>query len=92
VIEETISLQEALTPEGAAKISSFGGVIISATLFGNNYQVSLSNYKFDVSFYMSSEFSSYVGTCYDLSIHMSSMEQDSSVAGIFLDAFTVLLC
>ncbi|KAE9367686.1 hypothetical protein N431DRAFT_444787 [Stipitochalara longipes BDJ] len=38
VQEETISLQQALTPEGAAGISSFGGVIISATLFGNNYQ------------------------------------------------------
>jgi hypothetical protein len=51
VAENTISLQEALTPEGAAKISSFGGVIISATLFGNNYQVSLLPYNFAVSLY-----------------------------------------
>jgi hypothetical protein len=38
VREETLSLQKALTPEGCGKISSFGGVVISATLFGNNYQ------------------------------------------------------
>lgn len=31
-------MQKALTPEGASKLSSFGGVIVSATLFGNNYQ------------------------------------------------------
>lgn len=38
VREETLSLQKALTPEGASKLSSFGGVVVSATLFGNNYQ------------------------------------------------------
>jgi hypothetical protein len=37
VREETLSLQKALTPEGASMITSFGGVVVSATLFGNNY-------------------------------------------------------
>jgi hypothetical protein len=36
--EKTISLEEAFRTEGASKISSFAGVIISATLFGHNYQ------------------------------------------------------
>lgn len=35
---ETTSLAEALTPEGASKISPFGGVILSACLFGHNFQ------------------------------------------------------
>jgi hypothetical protein len=33
-----ISLAAALTPEGACKVSSFGGIILSATLFGHNFQ------------------------------------------------------
>ena len=36
--ENTVSLEEAFTTEGASKISSFAGVIISAALFGHNYQ------------------------------------------------------
>ncbi len=31
-------MQEALTAEGATKISSFAGVVISAALFGHNYE------------------------------------------------------
>lgn len=34
----TISLAEALTPSGASKVTPFGGVILSATLFGHNFQ------------------------------------------------------
>lgn len=36
--QETVSLEEALTPEGAAKVSPFGGIILSAALFGHNFQ------------------------------------------------------
>ena len=38
VIQNSISLSEALTGEGASKISPFGGVILSACLFGHNFQ------------------------------------------------------
>ncbi len=37
-MEKTISLQEAFTTEGAPKLSSFAGVVLSAALFGRNYQ------------------------------------------------------
>jgi hypothetical protein len=37
VIQHTISLEEALTPEGAAKVSPYGGVVLSAALFGHNF-------------------------------------------------------
>ena len=37
VFEQGISLQDALTPEGASKISPFGGVVLSACLFGHNF-------------------------------------------------------
>jgi len=36
-IEASISLEEALSPAGAAKLSTFGGVILSACLFGHNF-------------------------------------------------------
>src|SRR3954467_4074670 len=36
-IENGISLQDALTPEGAAKITPFAGVVLSACLFGHNF-------------------------------------------------------
>ncbi|KAG4433416.1 hypothetical protein IFR05_011102 [Cadophora sp. M221] len=38
VMEKTPSLAEALTPEGASNISPFGGVILSATLYGHNFE------------------------------------------------------
>ena len=38
VIQDTISLEEALTPEGAAKVSPYGGVVLSAALFGHNFK------------------------------------------------------
>jgi hypothetical protein len=38
VEERTASLAEAMTPGGAPNISPFGGVIMSATLFGHNFQ------------------------------------------------------
>ncbi|KAF4626934.1 hypothetical protein G7Y89_g11226 [Cudoniella acicularis] len=38
IADPTISLAEALTPAGSSKISTFGGVILSATLFGHNFQ------------------------------------------------------
>lgn len=37
-MEKTPSLSEALTPEGASNISPFGGVILSATLYGHNFE------------------------------------------------------
>jgi hypothetical protein len=37
-MQNTISLAEALTGEGASKISPFGGVVLSACLFGHNFQ------------------------------------------------------
>lgn len=36
--QETPSLADALTPEGAPKVSTFGGVVLSAALFGHNFQ------------------------------------------------------
>lgn len=36
-MEPTISLAEALTPDGARNLSPFAGVILSATLFGHNF-------------------------------------------------------
>jgi hypothetical protein len=36
--EETPSLAQAMTPGGATNISPFGGVIMSATLFGHNFE------------------------------------------------------
>jgi hypothetical protein len=36
-IQNTVSLQEALTPPGASQITPFGGVILSACLFGHNF-------------------------------------------------------
>ncbi|KAH8801521.1 fungal-specific transcription factor domain-containing protein [Xylogone sp. PMI_703] len=36
--ERTPTLQEALTPEGAAILSPYGGVVLSACLFGHNFQ------------------------------------------------------
>jgi hypothetical protein len=38
VEEPTMSLQEALTQDGASRVSPFSGVIMSATLFGHNFQ------------------------------------------------------
>ena len=38
VAEQTPSLAEALTPEGASTISPLGGVILSATLYGHNFE------------------------------------------------------
>ncbi|KAH6664927.1 fungal-specific transcription factor [Halenospora varia] len=38
VAQPTISLAAALTPDGASKVTPFGGVILSATLFGHNFQ------------------------------------------------------
>jgi hypothetical protein len=38
IMQTTIPLEEALTPEGASKVSPFGGIILSATLFGHNFQ------------------------------------------------------
>jgi hypothetical protein len=38
VVQDTVSLSEALTPDGASKISPFGGVVLSACLFGHNFQ------------------------------------------------------
>lgn len=38
VAEQTPSLAEALTPEGASNISPLGGVILSATLYGHNFE------------------------------------------------------
>ena len=35
--QETISLSEALSAQGASKVTPFGGVILSATLFGHNF-------------------------------------------------------
>lgn len=37
-IQNTVSLSKALTPEGASQITPFGGVILSACLFGHNFQ------------------------------------------------------
>jgi len=37
-IETSISLKEALSPAGIGRLSSFGGVILSACLFGHNYE------------------------------------------------------
>jgi len=37
VMEPTITLEEGLTVEGAPKLSSFAGVILSAALFGHNH-------------------------------------------------------
>ncbi|EKD21317.1 fungal specific transcription factor domain-containing protein [Drepanopeziza brunnea f. sp. 'multigermtubi' MB_m1] len=37
VPHESVSLAEALTPEGAGAISPFGGVILSAALYGKNF-------------------------------------------------------
>jgi len=37
VRQDTISLEEALTPEGAAKVSCYGGVVLSAALLGHNF-------------------------------------------------------
>jgi hypothetical protein len=34
--QKTTSLADALTPNGAAKITSFGGIVLSACLFGHN--------------------------------------------------------
>lgn len=36
--QSSVSLADALTPNGAPHISPFGGVILSATLFGHNFQ------------------------------------------------------
>jgi hypothetical protein len=36
--QSTISFQEALTAEGVAQITSFGGVVLSACLFGHNFE------------------------------------------------------
>lgn len=36
--QESVSLADALTPEGAGKLSSFGGVILSAALYGKNFE------------------------------------------------------
>ena len=36
-MEPTITLEEALTIEGAPKLSSFSGVLVSATLFGHHF-------------------------------------------------------
>ncbi|CAG8962358.1 hypothetical protein HYFRA_00014155 [Hymenoscyphus fraxineus] len=36
--QSSVSLAEALTPRGAPTISPFGGVILSAALFGHNFQ------------------------------------------------------
>ena len=38
IIEDTITLKEAFTPEGASRITPFGGVVLSACLFGHNFQ------------------------------------------------------
>jgi hypothetical protein len=38
IMGETVSLQDALTPEGASRITPFGGVILSACLFGHNFE------------------------------------------------------
>ncbi|RDL34407.1 Uncharacterized protein BP5553_07535 [Venustampulla echinocandica] len=38
IAQDTISLADALTSQGAPKISTFGGVILSAALFGHNFQ------------------------------------------------------
>jgi hypothetical protein len=38
IMEETITLKEAFTPEGASRITPFGGVVLSACLFGHNFQ------------------------------------------------------
>ncbi|KAE8454281.1 hypothetical protein EG329_005206 [Mollisiaceae sp. DMI_Dod_QoI] len=38
IMQPTISLAEALTPDGARSLSPFAGVILSATLFGHNFQ------------------------------------------------------
>lgn len=38
IYEPSISLEEALKPAGAARISPFGGVILSACLFGHNFE------------------------------------------------------
>lgn len=38
MVEKTISLTQALTPEGVESISQFGGVILAATLFGHNHR------------------------------------------------------
>lgn len=37
-VERTILLGEAMTPEGAANVTSFGGVILSVCLFGHHFQ------------------------------------------------------
>lgn len=36
--QATISLEQALTAEGASHISPYGGVVLSAALFGHNFQ------------------------------------------------------
>jgi len=38
ITENSISLKEALSPAGAARLSPFGGVILSACLFGHNFE------------------------------------------------------
>lgn len=38
ITQDTVSLKEALTIEGASKISPFGGVVLSACLFGHNFE------------------------------------------------------
>lgn len=37
-MQSSISLADALSPEGASNVSPFGGIILSATLFGHNFQ------------------------------------------------------
>ena len=36
--QPTVSFQDALTPEGVSTLTSFGGVVLSACLFGHNFQ------------------------------------------------------
>ena len=36
--QKTISLEQALAAEGASQISSFGGVVLAASLYGKNYE------------------------------------------------------
>jgi len=38
VQQPMVTLAEALTPNGAGKVSTFGGIILSATLFGHNFR------------------------------------------------------
>lgn len=37
IMQSTVTLKKALTPEGAPQITPFGGVILSACLFGHNF-------------------------------------------------------